>query len=70
MDGNEQRNIGDPATGGALVNLGGESADERFWLSFGDVMALSGDYFMPGASLELDDEGCLVDVRTGAWGHI
>ena len=47
MNGNEHRDIGDTATGGALVNLGGESAQERFWLGYGDVMALSGDYFTP-----------------------
>jgi hypothetical protein len=52
MNGNEHRDIGDTASGGALVNLGGESADERFWLGYGDVMALSGDYFRPGVSLQ------------------
>ena len=46
----EHRAIGDAATGGALVNIGGESADERFMLSFGDVVALSGDFFRPGGS--------------------
>lgn len=50
VNGNEHRDIGDAATGGALVNLGGESAKERFWLSYGDVMALSGDYFIPESS--------------------
>ena len=43
----EHRAIGDEATGGALVNLGGEALDERFLLTFGDVVALSGDYFRP-----------------------
>lgn len=47
MNGNEHREIGDVASGNAMVNLGGESAEERFWLSYGDVMALSGDYFSP-----------------------
>ncbi len=46
----EHRAIGDAATGGALVNVGGESAEERFLLSFGDVVALSGDFFPPGAA--------------------
>lgn len=46
----EHRAIGDAATGAALVNIGGESADERFMLSFGDVVALSGDFFRPGGS--------------------
>ena len=45
MNGNEHRDIGDTAAGGALVNLGGERPSERFCLSYGDVMALSGDYF-------------------------
>ncbi len=44
----EHRAIGDAATGKALVNIGGESLEERFWLSFGDVVALSGDFFRPG----------------------
>jgi hypothetical protein len=43
----EHRAVGDTATAGALVNLGGASADEAFWLSFGDVVALSGDFFRP-----------------------
>ncbi|MGH3983501.1 MAG: hypothetical protein ACRDST_12670, partial [Pseudonocardiaceae bacterium] len=40
----------DAATGAALVNVGGESAEERFLLSFGDVVAWSGDYFRPHGS--------------------
>jgi hypothetical protein len=43
----EHRVVGDTATGGAMVNAGGESAEESLWLSFGDVVALSGDYFRP-----------------------
>lgn len=46
----EHRAIGDAATGGAAVNIGGESGDERFELSFGDVVALSGDFFRPDGS--------------------
>ena len=56
MNGNEHRDIGDTASGGAMVNLGGESAQERFWLSFGDVMALSGDYFPPDPWLRSGDD--------------
>lgn len=41
----EHRALGDEATGRALVNVGGDSLDERLILSFGDVVALSGDYF-------------------------
>jgi hypothetical protein len=47
VNGNEHRDIGDTAAGGALVNVGGDSPEERFWLGYGDVMALSGDYFTP-----------------------
>ena len=43
----EHRALGDEATGRALVNVGGDSPDERLMLSFGDVVALSGDYFAP-----------------------
>lgn len=47
----EHRAIGDAATDGAAVNVGGESDDERFELTYGDVVALSGDFFRPdGAS--------------------
>lgn len=55
MNGNEHRDIGDAASGGALVNLGGESAQGSFWLGYGDVMALSGDYFTPGTLLGTGD---------------
>jgi hypothetical protein len=50
VNGNEHRDIGDAASGGARVNLGGASPQERFWLGYGDVMALSGDYFTPEPS--------------------
>jgi hypothetical protein len=56
VDGNEHREIGDTASGGALVKVGGESAEERFWLRYGDVMALSGDYFLPDRSLGSDND--------------
>ena len=46
----EHRSIGEEASGGALVNLGGDSGDERFILGFGDVVALSGDFFRPGGA--------------------
>lgn len=47
----EHRAIGDAATDGAAVNVGGESDDDRFELTYGDVVALSGDFFRPdGAS--------------------
>ncbi|MGH3768289.1 MAG: hypothetical protein ACRDTX_24585 [Pseudonocardiaceae bacterium] len=37
--------MGEAAAGGALVQVGGVGAEERFVLSYGDVMALSGDFF-------------------------
>lgn len=50
MNGNEHRGVGDTASGGARVNVGGGSRREQFRLSFGDVMALSGDYFGAGSA--------------------
>lgn len=43
----EHRRVGQAAAGGALVDLGGECAEQRCVLSYGDVVALSGDYFTP-----------------------
>jgi hypothetical protein len=57
VNGNEHRDIGDTASGGALVNLGGEGPQERFRLSYGDVMALSGDYFSPRPAASARDHG-------------
>ena len=50
MKSHEHRAIGNEATGDALVNVGGDGAGERLLLSFGDVVALSGDYFAPGGA--------------------
>lgn len=50
MRSSEHRAIGNEATGGALVDIGGEAPSEQFLLSFGDVVALSGDYFSPTGS--------------------
>jgi hypothetical protein len=67
VNGNEHRDIGEAACGGALVNLGGESPDQRFWLGYGDVMALSGDYFMPRELFSLarvpGDRGTVTGTR-------
>lgn len=65
MNGNEHRAVGDAASRGALVNLGGACAQEQFWLSFGDVTALSGDYFRPGPSVSGRD-----DIYADADDHI
>ena len=45
MKSHEHRAVGEAATAGALVAVGGDSAEERFVLSYGDVVALSGDFF-------------------------
>ena len=50
MNSNEHRAVGDAAFGGGLVNLGGSEPHDGLWLSYGDVMALSGDYFRPRPS--------------------
>jgi hypothetical protein len=65
VNGNEHREIGDSASGGALVNVGGESAQERFWLSYGDVMALSGDYFVPEPDSRAEGEALVADSLFG-----
>ena len=52
MKAQEHRSLGDAGAGGARVNVGGDAADERLVLGFGDVVALSGDFFVavgPGA---------------------
>lgn len=43
----EHQSLGNQATGSAQVNAGGTGATERFMLSQGDIVAMSGDYFMP-----------------------
>lgn len=45
MKSHEHRAVGAAATAGALVQVGGDSAEERFVLGYGDVVALSGDFF-------------------------
>ncbi|MDQ4092608.1 MAG: hypothetical protein M3143_04105 [Actinomycetota bacterium] len=45
MKSDEHRTVGQAATTGALVQVGGDSVEERFVLSYGDVVALSGDFF-------------------------
>jgi hypothetical protein len=41
----EHRAVGEAATAGALVQVGGDSAEDSFALSYGAVVALSGDFF-------------------------
>lgn len=45
MKSQEHRTVGQAATAGALVEIGGACAEQRFVLSYGDVVALSGDFF-------------------------
>lgn len=60
MRSHEHRSLGDDAAGGELVPLDGASVD----LTYGDVVALAGDYFRPGGGEQglfggrpdLDDE--------------
>jgi hypothetical protein len=47
MRSREHRAVGEAAAGGALVQVGGECAEQRCVLSYGDVVALSGDFFTP-----------------------
>lgn len=63
----EHRAVGDAATGAAMVNVGGESAEEAFWLSFGDVVALSGDFFRPRGATPA---GCQVEAVERAGGAL
>ena len=42
----EHRAIGDEATGGALVDVASGSPTQHFFLRHGDVIALSGDFFL------------------------
>ncbi|MGB9279106.1 MAG: hypothetical protein WCB57_03310 [Pseudonocardiaceae bacterium] len=41
----EHRAVGEAATAGAVVDVGGDSAEQRCVLGYGDVVALSGDFF-------------------------
>jgi hypothetical protein len=50
MRSHEHRVVGDEATGAAVVDVGDEADGGPFLLSFGDVVALSGDYFPPVGS--------------------
>ena len=45
MKSSEHRAVGEAATAGALVAIGGDSAEGRFALGYGDVVALSDDFF-------------------------
>jgi hypothetical protein len=55
MKSHEHRAVGEAATGGALVDVGGDCADERCVISYGDVIALSGDFFSSRPVAYADD---------------
>lgn len=69
MRAQEHRALGDEAAGGAMVELGSMDGGHGLRLSFGDVVALSADYFVaeglaatgdgqaPAAAQELADGG-------------
>ena len=66
MKAEEHRALGDAASAGATVNVGGDAADSRLLLRFGDVVALSGDYFVPDDSPVLEAAGAPGDAGRGA----
>ena len=51
----EHRAIGEVATGGATVHVGGASTEEYLVLGYGDVVALSGDFFAGARAGPQDD---------------
>jgi hypothetical protein len=56
MRSQEHRAVGEAATGGASVEVGGAAGvEQRFILGYGDVVALSGDFFA-GAQAEPEDD--------------
>ncbi|MDQ4133340.1 MAG: hypothetical protein M3179_09090 [Actinomycetota bacterium] len=58
MKAQEHRAIGDAAAGGARVSLGHGSLHGGLTLGFGDVVALTGDYFLPDSRpAVLDPDG-------------
>ena len=62
MKSQEHRTVGQAAAGDALVQVGGDSAEERFVLSYGDVVALSGDFFASHHCRAHGVEGTQVDL--------
>jgi hypothetical protein len=51
----EHRTIGEAATGGATVHVGGTSGEDSLVLGYGDVVALSGDFFAGAQAGPQDD---------------
>ena len=66
LNADEHRAIGDTAFGRGVVDLGGDSPHDGFWLGYGDVMALSGDYFRPELSLDGAQPDGHADLRAGS----
>ncbi|MGH3822304.1 MAG: hypothetical protein ACRDRA_05630 [Pseudonocardiaceae bacterium] len=61
MNSDEHRAVGQAASGGALVQVGGDSAEEHLVLSYGDMVALSGDFFASHHSRA----HCIEDIQVG-----
>ncbi|MGH3670152.1 MAG: hypothetical protein ACRDSH_05890, partial [Pseudonocardiaceae bacterium] len=57
----EHRAVGEAATADALVQIGGDSAEDPFILGYGDVMALSGDFFAGHCSGSQGVEGSPIE---------
>jgi hypothetical protein len=55
MKAHEHRAVGEAATGGACVNVGGAGGEQRLVLGYGDVVALSGDFFAGAEAGPQDD---------------
>lgn len=60
----EHRTVGQAATADALVQVGGDSTEESFVLSYGDVVALSGDFFAGKVGPEDLTSGDLFQLAT------
>ncbi|MFN2534449.1 MAG: hypothetical protein ABR528_04285, partial [Pseudonocardiaceae bacterium] len=51
----EHRAVGEAASGGACVNVGGAEGEQHLILGYGDVVALSGDFFAGAQAGPQDD---------------
>jgi hypothetical protein len=67
MKSQEHREVGEAAAGGSHVDLGGADGPQRFLLGYGDVIALSGDFFAGARAGPQDDLFALAAVP-GSWG--
>ena len=65
MRSHEHRAVGEAATAGALVEVDADCAGDRFVLSYGDLIALSGDFFPnhPPGTYGVDG----IQIRPDGW---